>query len=79
MQPAAPHAFQAPALGAADGPVPFLFGVFGGIAGMFVANWWVQRNCQERCDEERLYMLFIGGGIGAAVGWLVGGGDLPEH
>ncbi len=73
-----PPQTEAPALRAEDKTVPFFSGLFGAIAGMFVANWWVQRNCEERCAEEKLYMLFIGGGIGAMVGWLAGGGEVPD-
>jgi hypothetical protein len=79
----APPAWQqpgagSPTLGTADGVVPYLSGAAGAIAGMIVATWWVQRDCRESCDQERLLMLFLGGTIGAMLGWLVGGGELPD-
>lgn len=78
VPPAGERGAGPPALGTADGVVPFLSGVAGAITGMFVATWWVQRDCRENCAEQRLYMLFLGGVTGAMVGWLVGGGDLPD-
>ena len=69
---------EASTLRAGDGVVPFFSGLFGAMAGMFVANWWVRRNCQENCAEERLYMLILGGMAGALVGWLAGGGEVPD-
>ncbi|HYR06486.1 MAG TPA: hypothetical protein VEQ60_01880, partial [Longimicrobium sp.] len=35
-----------------EGPVPVLFAIFGGIAGMFVGDWWMQRGCEENCEER---------------------------
>ena len=59
--------------------VPVLFGIFGGIAGMFVADWWVDRNCTESCGQADIPMLFLGGALGAVLGYLIGGGELPEQ
>jgi hypothetical protein len=61
-----------------QGPLPYLFGIFGGIAGMFVADWWEDRNCDENCGQANIPMLFLGGGLGAIIGYLIGGGELPE-
>lgn len=58
--------------------VPVLFGIFGGIAGMFVADWWADRDCTETCGQADIPMLFLGGAVGAMLGYLIGGGDLPE-
>jgi hypothetical protein len=59
--------------------VPVLFGIFGGIAGMFVADWWTDRNCTETCGQADIPMLFLGGALGAVLGYLIGGGELPEQ
>jgi hypothetical protein len=58
--------------------VPVLFGIFGGIAGMFVGDWWADQECDSDCGAGRIAMLFLAGGVGAMIGWLIGGGDLPS-
>ena len=58
--------------------VPVLFGIFGGIAGMFAADWWVDRNCTHACGQADIPMLFLDGALGAILGYLIGGGELPE-
>jgi hypothetical protein len=65
-----------------EGPVPVLFAIFGGIAGMFVGKWWMQSGCdesEENCDERGFYGLLAGGLVGTVVGWLIGGGEIPEE
>jgi fluoride ion exporter CrcB/FEX len=64
-----------------DGPamVPVLFGIFGGIAGMFVGDWWADRDCVETCGQTNIAALFLGGALGAMLGWLIGGGEIPEE
>jgi ABC-type xylose transport system permease subunit len=59
--------------------VPVLFGIFGGIAGMFVADWWTDRNCRETCGQADIPSLFLGGALGAMLGYLIGGGEIPEE
>jgi hypothetical protein len=61
-----------------NGPLPYLFGIFGGIAGMFVGDWWADRNCGDSCGQTNIPMLFLGGGLGAIIGYLIGGGELPD-
>jgi hypothetical protein len=64
-----------------EGPVPVVFAIFGGIAGMFVGKWWMQSGCdesEENCDERGFYGLLAGGLVGTVVGWLIGGGEIPE-
>ncbi|HEU4885803.1 MAG TPA: hypothetical protein VFT45_26440 [Longimicrobium sp.] len=64
-----------------DGPgmVPVLFAIFGGIAGMFVGDWWMQRNCKESCEESGFYGMLAGGMLGGIIGYLIGGGEIPDH
>jgi hypothetical protein len=61
-----------------NGPLPYIFGIFGGIAGMFVADWWADRDCGDSCGQTNIPMLFLGGGLGAIIGYLIGGGELPD-
>lgn len=58
--------------------VPVLFGIVGGIAGIFVADWWADRNCADTCGYPNLPALFVGGVAGAMLGWLIGGGGIPD-
>jgi hypothetical protein len=58
--------------------VPVLFAIFGGIAGMFVGDWWMQRDCEENCEERGFIGLLAGGILGMLVGWIIGGGELPD-
>jgi hypothetical protein len=76
-----------PPAASADGPValqtgegarPVLFAVAGGIAGMFVGRWWMQRGCDENCDERGFLGLLAGGLLGTVVGWMVGGGEMTD-
>jgi ABC-type xylose transport system permease subunit len=60
------------------GPVAILLGVFGAIGGMFVADWWADRNCEESCGQADIPTLFLGGALGGMIGYLVGGGEIPE-
>jgi hypothetical protein len=59
--------------------VPVLFAIFGGIAGMFVGDWWMQRDCKENCEERGFIGLLAGGILGMLVGWMIGGGEIPEE
>lgn len=59
--------------------VPILFGIFGGIAGLFVADWWADRNCVDTCGQADIPTLFLGGALGAVIGYLLGGGELPDE
>lgn len=59
--------------------VPVLFGIFGGIAGVFVADWWADQNCADSCGQPNIAALFLGGVVGAMVGWLIGGGEIPDE
>lgn len=58
--------------------VPYLFGIFGGIAGMFVGDWWADRECGSDCGAGKIAMLFLAGGLGAITGWVIGGGEIPQ-
>ena len=58
--------------------VPVLFGIFGGIAGMFAADWWADRECGD-CGQTNIPMLFLGGALGAMIGYLIGGGEIPDE
>jgi hypothetical protein len=58
--------------------VPLLFGIAGGIAGLFMADWWDDRNCGDSCGQPNIAALFLGGGLGAIVGWVIGGGEIPQ-
>jgi hypothetical protein len=60
------------------GPVPVLFAIFGGIAGMFIGKWALSQGCEENCSEQALYGGMFGILLGGALGWLVGGGELPD-
>lgn len=73
LNPDAPVALQ-------DGApmVPVLFAIFGGIAGMFLGDWWMQRDCEENCEESGFIGLLAGGILGTLVGWMIGGGEIPE-
>jgi hypothetical protein len=59
--------------------VPVLSGIFGGIAGLLVADWWADRNCADSCGQPNIAALFLGGAVGAMIGWLIGGGDIPDE
>lgn len=75
----APPAVEEPvALQDGPGMVPVLFGIFGAIAGMFVGDWWADRNCVEACGQTDIVMLFIGGALGAMLGYVIGGGEIPD-
>ncbi|WP_420129787.1 hypothetical protein [Longimicrobium sp.] len=58
--------------------VPLLFGIFGGIAGLFVGDWWSDRECGTDCGAGRVAVWFLAGGLGAITGWVVGGGEIPQ-
>lgn len=62
-----------------EGPTPVLFAIGGGIVGMFVGRWWMQRGCDENCDERGFLGLLVGGLVGTVVGWAVGGGEIPDE
>jgi hypothetical protein len=62
----------------AEGPLPYLLGIFGGIAGMFVGDWWADRECGSDCGAGKIAMLFLSGGLGAMIGWVIGGGEIPQ-
>lgn len=61
-----------------DGVTPYLLGIFGGIAGWFVGGHVLTRGCTRECDMEKLLMGFLGATAGAVLGYLAGGGELPE-
>jgi hypothetical protein len=73
-----PSVSHSPSIQAGAGPVPVLFAIFGGIAGMFVGRWWMQRGCDENCDERGFIGLLAGGLFGGVIGWMVGGGEMTD-
>lgn len=81
VPPGSPHARSGEISTIQDGPplVPVLFGIFGGIAGLFVADWWADQNCADSCGQPNIAALFLGGALGAMIGWLIGGGEIPEE
>jgi hypothetical protein len=66
------------ALQGGAGPVPVLSAIVGGIAGMFVGRWWMQRGCDENCDERGFLGLLAGGLLGTVIGWMAGGGEMTD-
>jgi hypothetical protein len=83
---ALPPILTPPASGASElvsiqeppGMVPVLFGIFGGIAGLFLGDVWADRECDSDCGAGRIAMLFLAGGLGAMAGWAIGGGEIPQ-
>lgn len=58
--------------------VPLISAVVGGIAGMFIGRWGMQIGCDENCNESGFYGLIIGGMAGTLLGWIIGGGEVPQ-
>jgi hypothetical protein len=78
LTPAAAGADGSISIQEGEGPLPYLFGIFGGIAGMFVGDWWADRECGSDCGAGKIAMLFLSGGLGAMIGWVIGGGEIPQ-
>jgi hypothetical protein len=77
MPPAAPD-MTTSTLQRNDG-TPILLGIVGGVAGMFVGRWALSRGCEENCSEQALLGGMAGILVGAAIGYMVGGGELPSQ
>lgn len=72
---APPRPPSAPAV-AESGPTPYLFGIAGGVAGLFVGKWAMTRGCEENCSQQALLGGLVGILGGAALGYVIGGGEL---
>lgn len=58
--------------------VPLLYGIAGGIAGLFLGNWWLDQECGSNCGAGKIAVLFLTGGLGSIIGWVIGGGEIPQ-
>lgn len=76
LTPEAPPGAALVRVPAENGPTPYLLGLAGGVAGLFVGKWAMTRGCQENCAQQALLGGMIGILGGAALGYVIGGGEM---